>query len=463
MILIDGARYDVFERLLAEGRLPAIQEHIVARGAYRRMTTVFTSTTGPAYVPFLTGCFPGKANLPGIRWFDKTAFAEKPFWNPHRFRSYCGWEGFFMNRDINPNIKTIFDLTENPINIFGPITRGILKNNNRGPLKKAWMIARAHSNGVYEPVDDAAFEVCMKTLDEPSAFRFLALPGVDGISHNTFPHHERVLAAYQRADRGIAAIVKKLKSVEQYDQTVIAICSDHGLSQTHTHFDVPVYMETSLGFKTLFYTNIFRWNPDASAQVSGNGMVHIYFKNGDWRKSCFYEDIIRFPINPVDDFLKHEAVDLVITRMQNGEARVDSRRGTGFIKEENERILYRVEGKDPFGFEVLPPSMSRNEALARTFETNYPDALVQIVQNFHSPRCGDMMLSATIGYDLRFRWENPEHKSSHGSLHREHMMTPFCWSVPITTDHVRTVDVFPSMLKILGKDIPEGVDGVSFV
>ncbi|HNO11813.1 MAG TPA: alkaline phosphatase family protein, partial [bacterium] len=146
MILIDGARYDVFERLLAEGRLPAIQEHIVARGAYRRMTTVFTSTTGPAYVPFLTGCFPGKANLPGIRWFDKTAFAEKPFWNPHRFRSYCGWEGFFMNRDINPNIKTIFDLTENPINIFGPITRGILKNNNRGPLKKAWMIARAHSN-----------------------------------------------------------------------------------------------------------------------------------------------------------------------------------------------------------------------------------------------------------------------------------------------------------------------------
>ncbi|HNO09343.1 MAG TPA: alkaline phosphatase family protein, partial [bacterium] len=319
------------------------------------------------------------------------------------------------------------------------------------------------SNGVYEPVDDAAFEVCMKTLDEPSAFRFLALPGVDGISHNTFPHHERVLAAYQRADRGIAAIVKKLKSVEQYDQTVIAICSDHGLSQTHTHFDVPVYMETSLGFKTLFYTNIFRWNPDASAQVSGNGMVHIYFKNGDWRKSCFYEDIIRFPINPVDDFLKHEAVDLVITRMQNGEARVDSRRGTGFIKEENERILYRVEGKDPFGFEVLPPSMSRNEALARTFETNYPDALVQIVQNFHSPRCGDMMLSATIGYDLRFRWENPEHKSSHGSLHREHMMTPFCWSVPITTDHVRTVDVFPSMLKILGKDIPEGVDGVSFV
>ena len=56
--------------------------------------------------------------------------------------------------------------------------------------------------------------------------------------------------------------------------------------------------------------------------------------------------------------------------------------------------------------------------------SDYPDAIAQIVQLFKSPRCGDIVISAETGYDLRKDYEYPEHKSSHGSLKREHMVVP---------------------------------------
>lgn len=463
LILADGARFDVFEELLAGGELPHIQRHIVERGGYRRMTTVFTSTTGPAYVPFMTGCFPGTANLPGIRWFDKKAYAAKSFLNPHRFRSYCGWEGFFMNRDLRPNLPTIFELLPDAVNVFGPISRGVAHGNNPGKRRKTYHIARAHSNGRYEPVDALGLRVFMQTLERPSRFRFLALPGIDGISHNTHPRHERTIEAYRFVDRAIGQIADRLQRDRTYDRTALAICSDHGLSQTHTHFDVPVFMEESLGLSTLFYTNVFRRHPVASAHVSGNGMVHLYFKIKDWRDPCYDEHLTSSGTDLLKIFLENPAVDLAICRTRDGWIRIDGRQGQAKLRESGDRIEYHVTTVDPFGLPSLPSLMSFDDALRLTFDTDYPDALVQIAQIFRSERCGDLILSATPGYDLRFKWEKPEHKSSHGSLHRDHMMTPFCMSLPMTDRPARSVDVFPSVLSCHGMQSSQAIDGKSLV
>ena len=74
VLLADGARADVLAEELAAGRLPNIARHLLERGASVPAVTSFPSTTGPAYLPFLTGCFPGTCNVPGIRWFDKQLF-----------------------------------------------------------------------------------------------------------------------------------------------------------------------------------------------------------------------------------------------------------------------------------------------------------------------------------------------------------------------------------------------------
>jgi len=52
--------------------------------------------------------------------------------------------------------------------------------------------------------------------------------------------------------------------------------------------------------------------------------------------------------------------------------------------------------------------------------------------------------------------------SSHGALHREHMLVPLLVNQPVDTPPRRTVDVMPSALAALGKPIPPGLDGTSF-
>ena len=76
LFLVDGARPDVLDDLMKRGELPNISRYIVEPGSFCRATTVFPSTTGPAYLPFLTGTYPGPSNLPGIRWFDRKAFSR---------------------------------------------------------------------------------------------------------------------------------------------------------------------------------------------------------------------------------------------------------------------------------------------------------------------------------------------------------------------------------------------------
>ena len=73
-ILVDGAPYEIFKALIENGDLPNIKKHVVDRGSLNKAVSVFPSTTGPAFIPFFMGLYPGTANIPGIRWLSKSNF-----------------------------------------------------------------------------------------------------------------------------------------------------------------------------------------------------------------------------------------------------------------------------------------------------------------------------------------------------------------------------------------------------
>jgi len=73
-ILIDGGPYEVFKALIENGDLPNIKKHVVDRGSLNKAISTFTSTTGPAFIPFFMGLYPGTANVPGLRWLSKSNF-----------------------------------------------------------------------------------------------------------------------------------------------------------------------------------------------------------------------------------------------------------------------------------------------------------------------------------------------------------------------------------------------------
>lgn len=119
---------------------------------------------------------------------------------------------------------------------------------------------------------------------------------------------------------------------------------------------------------------------------------------------------------------------------------------------------YRPATGDPLGIGEHV-GVSGDESHALTLGGEYPDALVQIARIAAAPRAGDIILSATREWDLRAGFEPIPHISSHGALHRDHMLVPLLASRPLPFPPLRTVDLMPIALDALSIPHPPGLEG----
>lgn len=493
MLLADGARADCLEELLAAGALPHIARHLVARGGYAKGVTAFPSTTGPAYMPFLTGCLPATCNVPGIRWLDKRRYDRRgigrwwPFGQATGRRSYVGIETFRINGDMTPGIATLFSLLPRSYSIFNSVYRGIHRGGNLTRLMRIWYWYYAHLTDRWGFVDTAATAKLLRLIRRDFQFGFVVFPGIDEYAHLSDPRHPRTLAAYRAVDQAVGLAAERLQRMGRYDETLLMLVSDHGLSATHTHFCLNTFLEAR-GIRTFFYPLVYKRRCVAANMMSGNGMTHLYFRHAaGWDRPIDESGITHLYPNLHDDLVAQVAVDIVATRSADGAIRIRSRRGAAWLCLEGSILHYVVEKynqphrggeggapaalptggatqapvNDPFGFPRLPTRMTSAEQLAATIGTDYPDALYQLAHLFTSPRTGDIVISAAPGYDLRDKYEIPEHKASHGSLHREHMLVPVAASAPLPAGPFRTVDLFPTILQYMGRAVPDGIDGRS--
>jgi hypothetical protein len=462
ILLADGARVETFEALLEAGELPNIREHVLERGSYRRASSTFTSTTGPAHVPILTGCFAGTADVPGYRWFERRRY--RPGLPPGQWcaRSYNGPEALLFNRDLSPRIRTLFELTSNPVNVFGLVTRGVSRGNNLYGRLKPVIWPYVHYRRRWDVADRWAARALVQSVSISSELRFIAFPGIDWFSHYVVSREDATIEAYALIDRALGEAVGKLRRAGAYDDTLIVLCSDHGHTAVHTHYDLPVRLEEDHGLRVAYHSRpMLRRRFDAVACVSGNGMAHVYLRGDGWRSPPpARERIDRLHPGLREGLLAEPAVDLLATRGEEPDSFwVESPRGRARLTSRDDGVLYQPQGDDPFGWGELPERMTWEESLGFSFESEHPDALAQIAQLFRSARTGDLVVSAAPGFDLRERYEHPEHLSSHGALHREHMIVPVASSVPLADGPMRTADLFPAVLGHLGREIPEGIDG----
>lgn len=147
LLLVDGLRPDVAEAALARGDLPALAAMTGARGVQRGITA-FPSTTSVAYLPFLTGCTPGRCNVPSIRWLDRATYGGRWWAERQAVRSYCGYQAPLLDDDIAPGVRTIFELVPESLGIFTPIARGL--TTERDPARterKFWARSRITPSG----------------------------------------------------------------------------------------------------------------------------------------------------------------------------------------------------------------------------------------------------------------------------------------------------------------------------
>lgn len=462
IFLIDGARPDVMERMMKRGNLPNIQRYLLEPGSYTKAVTAFPSTTGPAYTPILTGCFPGTVDVPGIRWFDKEESSRNKL-SLKRQRSYMWLEAPFFNSDLKKDKLTLFEVFKNSINIFNPLTRGINPANDLTRFSKVLYYLFVHLTSAWQIVDYASHKYLFKAISQKPELIFALFPAVDCLSHFSHPFSTTVLDAYLKIDKFVGKTVQHLKREGICDQTLLILTSDHGLTSTHTHVDLIDFLDKR-GYRALHYPRITRRRTKAAVMVSGNSMAHIYLKNHhDWGKRIYCDELEKNHSRLLSDLIGLPQIALVACADEDGGVQVYHNGGKARIRDRVGNIEYSVEGEDPFGYNELPQRLNHYTSLEYTFDSDYPDALLQLIQIFKSKRSGDIILSAQKGFDLRARFEWPEHKASHGSLHREHMLVPLFINAKIKSRRVRTADIFPSILELMGRENNNEIDGKSFV
>jgi hypothetical protein len=161
--------------------------------------------------------------------------------------------------------------------------------------------------------------------------------------------------------------------------------------------------------------------------------------------------------------LARGSVDLMLLPHDRDLCEVRSQsRGNALVSRDGDRYRYTRRGGDPLGIGA-DIDADADGALEASGGGDYPDALVQIVTLAGSARAGDVILSATPGWDFRSRYEPIPHRSAHGALHRDHMMVPLLMNRPAARAPRRTTDVFASTLDALGVAAPKRLDGRSFV
>jgi hypothetical protein len=196
--------------------------------------------------------------------------------------------------------------------------------------------------------------------------------------------------------------------------------------------------------------------------VSGNAMAHLYLEL-ERRERPFWPALRGRWGEAVDALGERASVDLMILPHSPHRAEIRGRgRGVAMLEIRNGRYSYRPESGDPLGIGGVERACAR-EAFDITAGSDYPDGVVQIAHAATASRSGEVLLSASRGWDFRDRYEPIRHRSSHGGLHREHMLVPLLLNRAPAHPPRRTVDVMPSALAALGRAIPTGLDGEPFV
>jgi len=461
VIVADGARPDMLAAAMDAGTLPALNR-MRNEGGFYTLTSAFPSVTGPAYTPFLMGRYPGPVGLPGLRWYDRARTTSRL---PGNSRSYVGLEMRFVDKDLDPNAPTIFELVPTSLAALNVIGRGLSRRDRIG--RGVGFVARAartHFRGNVRgwlAIDrDVGAEVADEIHRKSPDFVFAALTGIDKTSHSAGHDAPIVQEALRIVDETAAGIRERAERAGRWDDMHLWVVSDHGHSRVSQHEDLVGLVRTT-GLRTIAHPWVYRMGADAAVMVSGNAMAHIYLdldkrerpwwpsNNSKWQKLA-------------ELLLSRPSVDLMILPRSPNECVVCGRgRGTALMRWNAAGISYEPLTGDPLGTgeqRYLDP----HEAYEACIATDYPDALVQIAHLVGAERSGEIILSASRDWDYRAKYEPIPHVSSHGALHREHMLVPLLVNRPVPGLPRRTVDVMPSALKALGIETPPGLDGQAF-
>ena len=452
IVVADGVRPDTLAAAMAAGEVPALQALRDAQGSHT-LTTVFPSVTGPAYAPFLMGEHPGHVGLPGLRWFDRSR--RDTGW-PHFTRSYIGSEMRKVDRDLTLQKPTAFERSGGGLAMMNMIGRGLPRRNKltdsvRFALRAGYTHFRGDVAGWLDVDRALSAEMLERVLADRPPFTFASFCGVDKTSHSVGHRDPLVREALRIVDGFVADVTRAATREGWMHEIALFVVSDHGHVDVRSHDDLADLFRDELGLRVLAHPRIFGVrNPEMAVMVSGNAMAHLFVEL-ESRTRPWWPRLSAKWNETAEMLLARPSMDLLLLPhdLQTVEIRGGGGRGSAMARRANNRYHYECVSGDPLGLGDMH-GVSDGDTWERSLHTDYPDALVQIHALNDCQRSGDMIVSATRDWDFRGRYEPIPHKSSHGALHREHMLVPMLTNLPSATPWRRTQDVFFRAMEHLG-------------
>lgn len=465
LIVADGVRHDVLREEIDAGRAPALAA-LAARGGFHQVATCFPSVTGPGYVPFLTGRFPGAVGVPGLRWFDRARSVG--LWPAHS-RSYAGVDIWHLDADLQRDIPTLFELAQPSLASMSMLGRGAGYHFGRSI---AWMarVAPGHFRGdldAWRRVERLSTQRFLESFERTRPqFATLAITSPDKRAHKEGPFSPGVRSGIADIDAAVAHAVRAAERDGWREALDIWIVGDHGHDPVANHEDLHGWLETR-GLRVRAHPHVFKRRVDVALMVGGNAMAHLYLDPAE-RTRTFWPSLETKWQSLHDALLARESVDLLAVALSDSRVRVTSeaagvaeivQRGTG----QSACWDYVAVSGDPLQLGGTHKALDYTASYEASAGTDYPDALVQLAALLAAPRSGDIVISAARNWDLRARFEPVAHVSTHGALLRDQMLVPLIVDRPVARTPQRTADVMPSALHALGLPIPAGLDGRNFL
>ena len=489
IFVVDGLNARIFEEMLDAGELPATRKYFADRGLYAPRAVANTpSVTMANLTSLVTGQWPGHHGVVGINWFDRNRLIWRDYETIAQKNTLDGdyaaanlYEQFPQETTVSAFFQAHRGATkflENRISSGPPFLFGRYEFVDRVTLHRLHVMAEiARSRGRFPAVT-----IC-----------YLLAPDFRAYAHGV--ESRRYRDAIRHTDRQIGRVLGDLRQAGLLEKLLIVLTSDHGMGEVRKHFDMERFLGKTVGLrcapgrlweKTPFEKRLAHYQKyPCVVYGSGDGYWALCLRRPvdrtgkvvgfrPWPQRPTADDLRAYPVGAVAVDLPallaaREAVDAVAYRLAAD--RVCVHRAAGRVEFHQPRgrggpITYRVlEGDDPLGWADAAPQgrpMTPREWLEATAATNYPDLPAQILAYFRARRAGDMAVFAAPGWDFR-----NSNRAGHGGLRPQDMHVPLLLAGPGVPKGrpgaARTVDLMPTLLRLLGRRIPAGLDGRSLV
>jgi hypothetical protein len=498
VFMVDGVNAGVFREMLDGGRLPNFRKYFVERGLYfERAAASVPTITLANETSIVTGVWPGHHGVTGNNWFDRNGLIERDYEEVV--------EKNLLDGDYRT--PTLFE------RLGDATTFSLFYQAHRGATKfvENWMSAGPpfflEWYGFVDRIALWRFDIVAEVARARREFPALVVSYVLSPDMQAYRHgvsSDAYRGALEHSDAQIGRILRDLEAAGRLERTVLALVSDHGMADVSRHWPIEKFFRSELRLavagegpweSTPFERRMSYFNKFSCVlEGSGDRYWAVYLRKPaaappgarapafeNWLAHPTAEELRAYPDRdgrPVDVLARlrgAEAVDALACRTGADRVRVFTKAGTVELAREpaaGPGVACRiVEGDDPLGYAAAAPAAALldgkphapAEWLAATADTPHPDLVPQVMAYFDAARAGDIAVFAAPGWDF-----GHENKAGHGGLRPEDMYTILIMAGPGVprgrrAAPARTVDLAPTLLELLGRPVPAGLDGRSLL